>query len=49
MALPVVCVVNNLDRNDDLDSVDPAIAKMLEGKAKYRCEHVHRNKTIMYS
>eukprot|EP00039_Didymoeca_costata_P031665 m.35840 g.35840 ORF g.35840 m.35840 type:complete len:327 (-) comp8970_c0_seq3:76-1056(-) len=34
MALPVVCVVNNLDRNDDLDSVDPAIAKMLEGKAK---------------
>ena len=32
--LPRVCVVNGEDRNDDLDSVDPNIKCMLQGKGK---------------
>lgn len=32
--LPRVCVVNGEDRNDDLDSVDPNIKCMLQGKVK---------------
>lgn len=32
--LPRVCVVNGEDRNDDLDTVDPNIKCMLQGKGK---------------